>query len=120
MRHTGFTTRVARPHQPEGSSGYGHDQGFYYTSGMGASHGPQVGPSASARFKYDNLLTRGLSDLTARVNAMELRQEEIGHNLDHNTSLTQESWGCYPPCHTIGIMVRITPHHIQTSSPELR
>ena len=24
---------------------------------------------------------------------MELRQEEIGHNLDHNTSLTQESWG---------------------------
>ena len=24
---------------------------------------------------------------------MELRQEEMGHNLDHNTSLTQESWG---------------------------
>ena len=24
---------------------------------------------------------------------MELCQEEIGHNLDHNTSLTQESWG---------------------------
>ena len=24
---------------------------------------------------------------------MELRQEEMGHSLNHNTSLTQESWG---------------------------
>ena len=73
--------------------GYGHGQGFYYPSGMGTSHGPQVGPSASARFEYDNPLTWGLSDLTARESAMELRQEEMGHSLNHNTSLTQESWG---------------------------
>ena len=73
--------------------GYGHDQGFYYPLGMGTSQGPQVGPSASAHFEFDNPLTQGLSDLTTRVGALELRQEEIGHNLDHNTSLTQENWG---------------------------
>ena len=71
----------------------GHGQGFYYPSGMWTSQSPQVGPSMSARFEYDNPLTRGLSDLTARVSAMELRQEELGHSLDHSTSLTQESWG---------------------------
>ena len=79
--------------------GHGHDQGFYYPSGMGTTQGPQVGPSASARFEFDNPLTRGLSDLTARMNAMELRQEEIGHNLEHNTSLTQESWGMISSMH---------------------
>ena len=73
--------------------GHDHDQGFYYSSGTGTSQGPQVSPSASACFEFDNPLTQGLSDLTARVNAMELRQEEIGHNLAHNTSLTQENWG---------------------------
>ena len=88
-----YTQGGQTSHQPEGRMGYRHDQGFYYPSGMGASHGPQVGPSASARFEYDNSLTRGLTDLTARVNAMELQQKEIGHNLDHNTSLTKESWG---------------------------
>ena len=68
--------------------GHDHDQGFYYSSGTGTSQGPQVSPSASACFEFNNPLTQGLSDLTARVNAMELRQEEIGHNLDHNTSIT--------------------------------
>ena len=66
---------------------------------MGTSQGPQVGPSVSAHFEFDNPLTQVLSDLTARVNAMELRQEEIGHNLDHNTSLTQESWGMITSMH---------------------
>ena len=109
----GFYTQGGQTsYQPEGSTGYRHDQGFYYPSGMGASHGPQVSPSALARFEYDNPLTRGLSDLTAQVSAMELRQEELGHSLDHNTSLTQESWGCYPPCPMIGTMVRTTPRHI--------
>ena len=59
---------------------------------MGTSHGPQDGPSASARFEYDNPLTQELSGLTAQMGALELRQEELGHSLDHNTSLTQ-SWG---------------------------
>ena len=57
------------------------------------SHGPQVGPSASACFEYNNPLTRELSDLIARMGALEICQEELGHSLDHNTSLTQESWG---------------------------
>ena len=68
-----YTQGGQTSYQPEGSTGYGHDQGFYYPSGMGTSHGPQVGSSVSARFEYDNPLTQGLSDLTARVSAMELR-----------------------------------------------
>jgi hypothetical protein len=79
--------------------GHDHDQGFYYPSGTGTSQGPQVSPSASACFEFDNPLTQGLSDLTARVNAMELHQEEIGHNLDHNTSLTHESLGMISSMH---------------------
>ena len=90
----GFYDQGGQPsYQPEGSTGFGHGQGFYYPSGMGTSHGPQVGPFASARFEYNNPLTRGLSNLTARIGAIELRQEELGHSLDHNTSLIKESWG---------------------------
>ena len=90
----GFYNHGGQPsYQPEGSTGYGHDQGFYYPSGMGTSHGPQVGPSALERFEYDNPLTQELSGLTTRLDALELQQEELGHSLDHNTSLTQESWG---------------------------
>ena len=69
----GFYDQGGQPsYQPEGSTGYGHDQRFYYRSGMGTSHGPQVGPFASARFEYDNPLTRELSGLTAHTGALEL------------------------------------------------
>ena len=68
-------------YRAEGSMGYSHDQGFYYPLGMQTSHGPQVGPSrpqvgpsVSARFEFDNPLTWGLSDLTTQINALELRQ----------------------------------------------
>ena len=62
----GFYTQCGQTsYQPEGSTGYGHDQGFYYPSGIGISHSPHVGPSASAHFEYDNPLTRELSGLTA-------------------------------------------------------
>ena len=62
----GFYDQGGQPsYQPEGSMGYGHGQGFYYPSGMGTSHGPQVGPSESASFEYDNPLTRELLGLTA-------------------------------------------------------
>ena len=83
-----YTQGGQSSYQSKGSMGYGHDQRFYYPSGMGPSQCPQVGPSASAHFEFDNPLTRGPSDLTSWMDAMELRQEEIGHNLDHNTSLT--------------------------------
>jgi len=37
----GFYDQGGQPlYQPEGSTGYGHGQGFYYPSGMGISHGP--------------------------------------------------------------------------------
>ena len=40
----GFYDQGGQPsYQPEGSMGYGHGQGFYYPSGMGTSHDPQVG-----------------------------------------------------------------------------
>ena len=66
---------------------------------MGPSQCPQVGPSASAHFEFDNPLTQGLSDLSTRMNVMELSQEEISHNLAQNTSLTQESWGMTSSMH---------------------
>ena len=37
-----------------GSSGFTGGQGLYYPAGMHLSHGPQVGPSSSARFNYEN------------------------------------------------------------------
>ena len=36
----------------------------------------------SACFEYDNPLTQELSGLTARMGAIELHQEELGHSLD--------------------------------------
>ena len=67
-----YTQGGQTSYQPEGSTGYGHDQGFYYPSGMWTSQSPQVGPSTSARFEYDNPLTQELSGLTARMGAIEL------------------------------------------------
>ena len=70
----GFYDQGGQPsYQPEGSTGFGHGQGFYYSSVIGTSHGPQVSLSASARFEYDNPLTLELSGLTARIGAIELR-----------------------------------------------
>ena len=53
----------------------------------------------SACFEYDNPLTQELSGLTVRMGAIELGQEELGHSLDHNTSLTQENWGMITSMH---------------------
>ena len=47
---------------------------------------------------------------------MELRQEELGHSLDHNTSLTQESWGMLSSMSYDWHHGTYNPHHIQTSS----
>ena len=48
-----------------GSSGYAGDQGPYYPPGMHSSYGPQVGPSASARFSYEDPIMRSISDLSS-------------------------------------------------------
>ena len=52
--------------------------------------------------------------------ALELRQEDLGHNLDHNTSLTQESWGMLSSLSYDWHHGAYYPRHIQTSSPEFR
>src|SRR6185312_521548 len=50
-----------------GSSGYAGDQGPYYPSGMHPSYGPQVGPSSSAFFNYEDLVLRSISDLSNQI-----------------------------------------------------
>ena len=47
-----------------GSSGYAGDQGPYYPAGMHPSYGPQVGPSASARFNYEDPIMRSIADFS--------------------------------------------------------
>ena len=47
-----------------GSSGYTGDQGPYYPAGMHPSYGPQVGPSASARFNYEDPIMRSIADFS--------------------------------------------------------
>ena len=62
-----YTQGGQTSYQPEGSTGHGHDQGFYYPSGMGTSHG-----------------------LTARMGAIELRQEELAQPRSQHQSHTGE------------------------------
>jgi len=50
-----------------GSSGYAGDQGPYYPLGMHSSYGPQVGPSTSACFNYDDPIMRSISDLSSQI-----------------------------------------------------
>ena len=51
------------------------------------------------------------------MGTLELRQEELGHSLDHNTSLTQESWGMLSSLSYDWQHGAYYPRHIQTSSP---
>ena len=48
-----------------GSSGYAGEQGPYYPPGMHSSYGPQVGPSASACFSYEDPIMRRISVLSS-------------------------------------------------------
>ena len=45
--------------------GYGH-----YPTGGSSSQGPQIRPSSSTRYDYENQILREISQLTARVEAM--------------------------------------------------
>ena len=49
-----------------GSSGYAGDQGPYYPPSMHSSYGPQVGPSTSARFNYEDRSCRASPTSRAR------------------------------------------------------
>ena len=76
-----------------GSSGFAGGQGPYYPAGMHSSYGPQVGPSSSARFNYEDPILRSIADLSNRISTLGTQQQEMQDTMAHNTQLTQESWG---------------------------
>jgi hypothetical protein len=64
-----------------------------YGQQAGPSHGPQVGPSTSARFGYENPIYREFSNIQTQLDEIQSQQEIFGETLDHNTNLTQQTWG---------------------------
>ena len=72
-----------------GSSGYAGDQGPYYPAGVHPSYGPQVGPSASARFNYEDPIMRSISDLSRHISTLGMQQQMMQDIIAHNTQLTQ-------------------------------
>ena len=60
---------------------------------MHPSYGPQVGPSLSARFNYEDPILWSISDLSNRINTLGTLQQQMQDTMAHNTQLTQESWG---------------------------
>jgi hypothetical protein len=80
------------PYQISGS-GYAGGQEPYYPAGMHPSYGPQVGPSSSGCFNYENPILRSISDLSNRITTLGRQQQQMQDTMAHNTQLTQESWG---------------------------
>src|SRR6185436_9942054 len=62
-------------------------------TGMHPSYGPQVGPSSSARFNYEDPILRSITDLSNRISTLDTQQQQMQDTMAHNTQLTQESWG---------------------------
>ena len=60
-----------------GSSGFAGGQGPYYPAGMHSSYGPQVGPSASARFNYEDSIMRSISDLSSQITTLGTQQQQM-------------------------------------------
>ena len=75
------------------SSRFVSHQGPYYPTGMHSSYGPQVGPSSSARFNYEDPILRSITDLSNRISTLGTQQQQMRDTLAHNTQLTQENWG---------------------------
>ena len=76
-----------------GSSGFAGGQGPYYPAGMHSSYGPQVGPSSSARFNYEDPILRSITDLSNRVSTLGTQQQEMQDTMTHNTQLTKRAGG---------------------------
>jgi len=76
-----------------GSSRYAGDQGPYYPPGMHPSYDPQVGPSASACFNYEDPVLRSILDLSSQISTLGTQQQQMQDTIAHNTQLTQQSWG---------------------------
>ena len=53
-----------------GSSGCVGAQGPFYPAGMHSSYGPHEGPSASARFNYEDPIMRSISDLSSQITTL--------------------------------------------------
>ena len=61
---------------------------------MHPSYGPQVRPSSSARFNYEDPILRSITDLSNRISTLGTQQQQqMQDTMAHNTQLTQESWG---------------------------
>ena len=60
---------------------------------MHLSYGPQMGPSSSACFNYEDSILRSIADLSNRINTLGTQQQEMQDTMTQNTQLTQESWG---------------------------
>ena len=58
-----------------GSSGFTDEQGPYYPASMHPSYGPQMGPSSSARFNYEDPIFRSIMDLSNRINTLGTQQQ---------------------------------------------
>ena len=82
-----------------GSSGYAGDQGPYYPAGMHPSYGTQVGPSASARFNYEDPIMRSIADFSTQITTLGTLQQQMQETIAHNTELTQQSWGLTSAMH---------------------
>ncbi|RLN08611.1 hypothetical protein C2845_PM11G18200 [Panicum miliaceum] len=50
-----------------GSKEYDEEQGPYYRAGMHVSYGPQVGPSSSAPYKFEDPIMQGIMDIMTRI-----------------------------------------------------
>ena len=56
---------------------YAGGQEPYYPASMHPSYGPQVDPSSSARFNYEDPIFRSISDLSNRINTLGTQQQPI-------------------------------------------
>jgi len=52
-----------------------------------------VGPSASARFNYEDPIMRSISDLSSQITTLGTQQQQMQDTIAHNTQLAQQSWG---------------------------
>ena len=60
---------------------------------MHLPYGPQVSPSSSPRFNYEDPILRSITDLSNRISTLGTQQQLMQDTMAHNTQLTQESWG---------------------------
>ena len=66
----GYYTHTDLNSYQAGTSGYVGDQGPYYPPSMHPSYDPQVGPSSSAQFDYEDPFIKSISELSNHVNTL--------------------------------------------------